>query len=74
MIKNCKYCGKEFEAVRKTHNCCSRRCAVRLCNEKKAEEKALPESHLVPNCQAARKLGMSYGKFKAMQYIERMGI
>lgn len=70
MIKNCEYCGKEFEAVRTTHRCCTHKCAEKL----REERKALPESHLIPNCQQARAMGMSYGKFKAMQYIERMGI
>lgn len=75
MKKTCKQCGKVFETECKKQIFCSKSCgskdAWRKEKERRAEKKK--SSHNLEKInEEARKLGLSYGKYKAMIYKQQM--
>ncbi len=56
-------CGKEFMGTKTQQYCCK---------ECRGEKKSHKNTSLVETAIEARKNGMSYGKYVAMQYQERM--
>lgn len=78
-IKNCVICGKEFTAKRSTAKYCSAPCREHAANERckrryrgtrRKKNKATGEPIWQIN-EEARNLGLTYGKYKAMQYMEK---
>lgn len=79
--KVCKICAKEFIAKCKTTKCCSKECKIenakinqklwvdrqKQLKAKKKKEKKLTVTDLAVK---ARKLGMSYGQYTAMLYVQ----
>ena len=77
--KNCEICGKEFIGRRSTARYCSAACRELAAKEnhkewyktKKKKTKAVGTPIWQIN-EEARKLGLTYGKYKALQYMEKM--
>ena len=78
--KNCEICGKEFIGRRSTARYCSAACRELGKKEThkiwcKTNKKKKTEAAGTPIWQIneeARKLGLTYGKYKALQRIEEM--
>lgn len=83
MIKQCKVCGKEFEADKHQRRCCSDEC--REINKKENEriaslryrelrmkkrKKAENQQKIIDIAVEARKQGMTYGQYVAKMYLE----
>lgn len=86
ITKECAVCGAQFVTNRPHKVACSYECAEIRYRRKRMEyerkkrienknkkEKSKPTNKLVDDAVVARKLGMSYGKYKEMQYREEMG-
>lgn len=84
--KICAVCGAPFETNRPHKMTCSYECAEIRYRGKRAEygrkkkfenknkkEKSTPTKKLVDDAVVARKLGMTYGQYKAMQYMNING-
>lgn len=80
MFKECKTCGKKFIPTQKFRNYCSDECRDAIILERREEYKVdlnpiatetrNKEKHLNISISNANKLGMSYGKYKAMLYLQ----
>lgn len=79
--RNCEICGKEFIGRRSTARYCSASCRELAANEnhkiwyKTNKKKKKTEAAGTPIWQIneeARKLGLTYGKYKVLQYMEKM--
>lgn len=77
MIKKCEICGNEFSTRYSRQKCCSVTCGNEAKkrnakeNARKKAEQAEKKHTLEEINRMARAAGMSYGKYVAMQYIER---
>lgn len=84
--RECIVCGKSFIANRPQIITCSYECSKIRFREKQAEykrknklenqnkkEKQTPTKKLVDDAVNARKLGKSYGQYKAMEYMNMRG-
>lgn len=77
MIKECEFCGKKFETDRGYQKFCSKECrhkrndslAKQRTQEKKNKNK---NSSLIDAAVTARKMGMTYGQYQAMQTLKMM--
>ncbi len=85
ITKICDVCGTQFVTNRPHQVSCSYECAKIRCRRRQAEnrrknkienqnrkERQTHTKQLVDDAVEARKLGMSYGKYKEMQYREEM--
>ena len=77
--RECKFCGKSFTPTTGQQRYCCDACRYRASNLNKKDhitkksEKAMKKrvkEGLVADTVEARKLGMTYGQYKAMQYVE----
>lgn len=57
----CAYCGKQFETDHESDYCCSKKC------KKKYNDSKKPDG-LTKDAIEARKLGLTYGEYKARDY------
>lgn len=85
MIRTCNWCGKEFEPKYAQSRYCCNECRYEAEKDRwreRAKHKGYPhrrkrnrgKSSLDKNIAKAHKLGMSYGQYKAMEYIEQTRI
>lgn len=75
MERTCKHCGKVFDTEYKNQVFCSISCKDKYHwqehKRKRAEEKE--QGHSIEKInEEARKMGLSYGKYKAMLYKQQM--
>lgn len=86
ITKECAVCGAQFVTNRPHKVACSYECAEIRYRRKRMEyerkkrienknkkEKSKPTNTLVDDAVVARQLGMTYGQFKAMQYMNING-
>ena len=78
----CAICGKEYDK-RTVSLCCSKECRKEFARRRREEDKKLDEvpkkeprqkvslDYLSEINEEARKLGLSYGQYKAKLYLER---
>lgn len=84
-VRNCEVCGTPFVVNRPQRKTCSKECAYIKCKKRKTEydRKKKEESKkigrklaqtqiLEDDARRAKELGMSYGKYKEMQFRENM--
>ena len=76
MLKPCERCSNEFDGRWNQKYCND--CRMEAYSEgskqrrrRARRKKGHKESHLIDHAQAARAAGMSYGKYMAMQYLEK---
>lgn len=73
-MKKCKGCGLWFEAKR-NQQYCTKECYQAHYRKQKKKMKEAPMPTELPKIAAlARSKHMSYGKLKALEYMEREGI
>lgn len=75
-IKKCESCGAEFETDRGYQKYCSRECRLEmsrsLAKQRTQEKKKKKDDSLGRACIEARRLGITYGQYQAMQYIKML--
>lgn len=67
VLKKCVTCGKEFLARANTKTC-SKECS-RLRNKARKHQKAKEQPTLDRDIAKAKVLGISYGEYKARQFL-----
>lgn len=82
IIKTCAYCGQEFTTTDSRKKYCKAKCRDKMEISKKASRrraaniKAAAENRrketLAAANQTARELHLTYGQYKAMQYVKEM--
>ena len=70
MITICRHCGKPFEAQSYKNKLCSEECKRERIKEQKHRKKKKPNEDIVDISVKAKEMGMSYGKYQAMQYMK----
>lgn len=69
-VKNCAYCGKKFVTKTNTKTC-SVKCRAALYRNRDTCDKKKVKGSLEDDLKSARELGISYGMYKANQYLAR---
>lgn len=81
-IKQCRICGKTFSAIKRTRMLCSEECRAEnnrnLSNKHNAKRKEMAKpkpkaekkESIVDLAVKAREMGMTYGQYTAMLYMQ----
>lgn len=72
--RRCEWCGKEFVLVMHSQKFCCKKCrdeqTKKQNREKTARRKTVRNTDLTKTVELARKAGMSYGKYKALEWLK----
>ena len=69
----CKICGKEFIGISSRSYTCSKECYDESQRNRARKVKKITYDSFAEASKKARELGMSYGKYKAMLFIQNGG-
>lgn len=82
ITKTCAYCGMEFTTTDSRKKYCTTKCRDKMGNSKKSSRRRVAniktaaenrrKETLAAVNEAARELHLTYGQYKAMQYVKEM--
>lgn len=83
IIKNCDFCGQEFMTTDSRKKYCTAKCRDKMGISKKSSRRRVArikaaaknrckETNLAGTNQTARELHLTYGQYKAMQYMQKL--